>query len=104
MTALRLALGTLILVVIFKPWRLRFTREQRLPLLAYGLSLGAMNYMFYLSIQTIPLGIAVALEFVGPLSVLFLAPVAPLIFCGSFWRCSVCGIYYRLVTMFPMSI
>ena len=32
-TALRLALGTLILVVVFKPWRLRFTREQRLPLL-----------------------------------------------------------------------
>ena len=68
-TALRIALGTLILVVIFKPWRLRFTREQRLPLLMYGLSLGAMNYMFYLSIQTVPLGIAVALEFVGPLSV-----------------------------------
>lgn len=69
MTAMRLALGTLMLVVVFKPWRLRFTREQRLPLLAYGLSLGAMNYLFYLSIQTIPLGIAVALEFVGPLSV-----------------------------------
>lgn len=68
-TALRIALGTLILVAIFKPWRLRFTREQRLPLLMYGLSLGAMNYMFYLSIQTVPLGIAVALEFVGPLSV-----------------------------------
>ena len=68
-TALRIALGTVILVVIFKPWRLRFTREQRLPLVLYGLSLGAMNYMFYLSIQTVPLGIAVALEFVGPLSV-----------------------------------
>lgn len=68
-TALRIALGTIILVVIFKPWRLRFTREQRLPLLFYGLSLGAMNYMFYLSIQTVPLGIAVALEFTGPLAV-----------------------------------
>lgn len=68
-TALRLALGTLMLVVVFKPWRLRFTREQRLPLLTYGISLGAMNYMFYLAIQTVPLGIAVALEFVGPLSV-----------------------------------
>ncbi|VYU67326.1 threonine/homoserine exporter RhtA [Metakosakonia massiliensis] len=68
-TALRLALGTLMLVVVFKPWRLRFTREQRLPLVTYGISLGAMNYMFYLAIQTVPLGIAVALEFVGPLSV-----------------------------------
>ncbi|WP_312120025.1 threonine/homoserine exporter RhtA [Kosakonia cowanii] len=68
-TALRLALGTLILVIVFKPWRLRFTREQRLPLLLYGLSLGAMNYMFYLAIQTVPLGVAVALEFTGPLAV-----------------------------------
>lgn len=72
-TALRLALGALILVVIFKPWRLRFAKEQRLPLLLYGLSLGAMNYMFYLSIQRIPLGIAVALEFTGPLAVALFA-------------------------------
>ncbi|MGL4725879.1 MAG: threonine/homoserine exporter RhtA [Scandinavium sp.] len=68
-TALRLALGTLILVCVFKPWRLRFTAEQRVPLLLYGLSLGAMNYLFYLSIQRIPLGVAVALEFTGPLAV-----------------------------------
>ncbi|KNC08842.1 threonine transporter [Klebsiella sp. RIT-PI-d] len=68
-TALRLALGTLILIAVFKPWRLRFSQEQRIPLLCYGLSLGAMNYLFYLSIQTIPLGIAVALEFTGPLAV-----------------------------------
>ena len=72
-TALRLALGTLILVIVFKPWRLRFAKEQRLPLLLYGLSLGAMNYMFYLSIQRIPLGIAVALEFTGPLAVALFA-------------------------------
>ena len=34
----------------------------------YGLALGAMNYLFYLSIRTVPLGVAVALEFTGPLS------------------------------------
>ncbi|ELY3467118.1 threonine/homoserine exporter RhtA [Cronobacter universalis] len=68
-TALRLALGTLILAAVFKPWRLRFTRSQRMPLLVYGLALGAMNYLFYLSIRTVPLGIAVALEFTGPLAV-----------------------------------
>ncbi|EMA4136818.1 threonine/homoserine exporter RhtA [Cronobacter turicensis] len=68
-TALRLALGTLILALVFKPWRLRFTRRQRMPLLVYGLALGAMNYLFYLSIRTVPLGIAVALEFTGPLAV-----------------------------------
>lgn len=79
-TALRLALGTLILIVIFKPWRLRFTRQQRKPLLLYGLSLGAMNYLFYLSIQTVPLGIAVALEFTGPLAVALFASRRPVDF------------------------
>lgn len=66
-TALRLGLGTVILCVIFKPWRLRFNRQQILPLVIYGLALGGMNYSFYLSIRTVPLGIAVALEFTGPL-------------------------------------
>ncbi|MBW9400605.1 threonine/homoserine exporter RhtA [Leclercia sp. EC_58] len=79
-TALRIALGTLILVVIFKPWRLRFQKEQRLPLLFYGLSLGAMNYLFYLSIQTVPLGIAVALEFTGPLAVALFSSRRPVDF------------------------
>ncbi|EOC5770069.1 threonine/homoserine exporter RhtA [Cronobacter sakazakii] len=79
-TALRLALGTLILAVVFKPWRLRFTRSQRMPLLIYGLALGAMNYLFYLSIRTVPLGIAVALEFTGPLAVALLGSRRPVDF------------------------
>ena len=79
-TALRIVLGTAILVAIFKPWRLRFKKEQRLPLLFYGLSLRAMNYMFYLSIQTIPLGIAVALEFTGPLAVALFSSRRPVDF------------------------
>jgi len=72
-TAVRLGLGTLILVIVFKPWRLRFSPEQRLPLFFYGLALGSMNYLFYLSLKTIPLGVAVALEFTGPLAVALFA-------------------------------
>lgn len=79
-TAIRLALGTLILVLFFKPWRLRFAKAQRVPLLFYGLSLGGMNYLFYLSIQTVPLGIAVALEFTGPLAVALFASRRPVDF------------------------
>ncbi|MGE0971268.1 threonine/homoserine exporter RhtA [Klebsiella sp. WOUb02] len=93
-TALRLALGTLILVVVFKPWRLRFAPEQRLPLLFYGLALGAMNYLFYLSIQRIPLGIAVALEFTGPLAVALFGSRRPLDFV---WVVlAVLGLWYLL--------
>lgn len=67
-TALRLGIGTLILSLIFKPWRLRFSPQQRKALILYGIALGAMNYLFYLSIRTVPLGVAVALEFTGPLA------------------------------------
>ncbi|MFU9137796.1 threonine/homoserine exporter RhtA [Erwinia tasmaniensis] len=67
-TALRLAFGTVILCVIFKPWRLQFSRQQITPLLLYGLALGGMNYSFYLALRTIPLGVGVALEFTGPLA------------------------------------
>jgi inner membrane transporter RhtA len=67
-SALRLFFAALILGLAFRPWRMRPTRQD-LPLVVfYGASLGIMNLLFYLAIQTIPLGIAVALEFVGPLA------------------------------------
>ncbi|MDE8555610.1 threonine/homoserine exporter RhtA [Pantoea vagans] len=79
-TALRLGFGTLILCVIFKPWRLHFSREQRLPLLMYGLALGTMNFTFYLAIRTVPLGVAVGLEFTGPLALALFGSRRPLDF------------------------
>ncbi len=79
-TALRLGFGTAILCLIFKPWRLRFRPEQRMPLIIYGLALGTMNFLFYLSIRTVPLGIAVGLEFVGPLTLALLGSRRPLDF------------------------
>ncbi|WP_296218514.1 threonine/homoserine exporter RhtA [Pseudomonas sp. UBA2684] len=67
-TALRLSLAALILCLLMRPWRARLSLASSRSLLAYGLSLGAMNLLFYLSLKTIPLGIAVALEFTGPLA------------------------------------
>ncbi len=66
-TFARLAVGALLLAPIFKPWKMRLSRAQWPLLLLYSAVLGCMNLCFYLALQRIPLGIAVALEFSGPL-------------------------------------
>lgn len=68
-TSIRLFLATIILLIIFKPWRKKLRGHSLKHLLIYGISLGSMNLLFYLSLERIPLGIAVALEFTGPLAV-----------------------------------
>jgi inner membrane transporter RhtA len=66
---LRLASGALILVVVWRP-RLRGHGRRELMLAGlFGLVLGGMNLSFYEALHRIPLGIAVAVEFVGPLGV-----------------------------------
>lgn len=68
-TALRLGLSAIIVALLQRPWRHIPRREAWPAVLAYGLSLGTMNFVFYMAIRSIPLGIAVALEFTGPLTV-----------------------------------
>jgi inner membrane transporter RhtA len=69
MVSVRIALGTIILCVVMRPWRTRITASTWRPLLVYGVSLGVMNTLYYIALNRIPLGVAVAIEFVGPLSV-----------------------------------
>ena len=47
----------------------RIADRHGVPVLAYGLCMAAMNLAFYLSIQRIPIGMAVTFEFLGPLAV-----------------------------------
>ena len=68
-TALRLGLSALIVCVLQRPWRSLPSRSSLGVIVIYGLALGTMNFVFYMSLRTIPLGIAVALEFTGPLAV-----------------------------------
>lgn len=68
-TAYRLGFSALILLFVFKPWKRKLQVGYRRYLVLYGLALGTMNFLFYQSIKTIPLGIAVGLEFTGPLAV-----------------------------------
>jgi inner membrane transporter RhtA len=68
-TTLRLAISAAIMTAVWRPWKIRLTRANARPLIGYGLALGTMNLTFYLALRTIPLGVAVAIEFVGPLTV-----------------------------------
>ena len=68
-TTLRLAGSVLMLCVVQRPWRSVPSRAAWPAILAYGLSLGTMNFVFYTALKTTPLGIAVGLEFTGPLAV-----------------------------------
>lgn len=68
-SAMRLLLGSLILALIFKIWRIQFQDIKWKAILSYGTALAGMNILFYLAINRLPLGIAVSFEFIGPLSV-----------------------------------
>lgn len=65
----RLFFASILMALVFRPWKTKFNKEMTKNLLLYGSSLGLMNFSFYFALQRIPLGIAVALEFLGPLGV-----------------------------------
>jgi inner membrane transporter RhtA len=66
-TSLRIAIAALLLVVIVRPRPGRWTRSQWLTVILFGVSLAGVNGFFYAAIDRIPLGPAVAIEFLGPL-------------------------------------
>jgi inner membrane transporter RhtA len=70
---LRISLATAVLLPVWRPWRARLDRRAAAAILLYGVCLGIMNMTFYLALTRVPLGVCVALEFLGPLSVALLA-------------------------------
>src|SRR5574343_1144101 len=68
-TAVRVGLSALLMLLLWRPWRWRLSGADAKALALYGVALGAMNLMFYMSLKTLPFGLAVAIEFAGPLAV-----------------------------------
>ena len=66
---LRMAFAALVLVVLVRPRLGGHDRNAYLVAGLFGLALALMNLSLYLAIDRIPLGVAVTLEFVGPLGV-----------------------------------
>lgn len=67
--SIRIGISAIILLLAYRPNLKQITPDQWKIVIPYGLSLGAMNLIFYLGIERIPIGLAVTLEFVGPLLV-----------------------------------
>lgn len=68
-TLLRLGISGLLLVALVRPKVRSWSKEQIGSAALLGLTMGAMNIVFYQSIRTVPLGVAVTVEFIGPLLV-----------------------------------
>lgn len=66
-TALRLGIAALVLLAIARPSLRALRGEQWRAVLLFGVVLAGMNGCFYAAIARIPLGTAVAVEFLGPL-------------------------------------
>ncbi len=93
-SALRVGFSALVLLAVFRPWRWTTSRTDGSAILRYGLTLGAMNLLFYMALRTIPFGIAVAIEFCGPLAVAMWSSRRPIDF---LWvGCAVAGLLLLL--------
>ena len=65
---MRLLFATVLLLAFVRPrWRGHSRRAWR-TVIAFGVALGLMNFTFYSSLAHLPIGVAVTIEFIGPLT------------------------------------
>ncbi len=72
-TALRVGFSALLLTLLWRPWRWRLSRADARTIACFGIAIGATNLAFYMALRTIPFGVAVAIEFSGPLTMAILS-------------------------------
>lgn len=70
--SLRLALGAAVLLLVFRPRVRGWSGRTWAGVVVLGLALAGMNSLIYLAIDQVPLGVAVTVEFTGPLAVALL--------------------------------
>src|SRR5688500_4010091 len=73
MVWLRLLTSAIVLALMARPALRGRTRDDWLVVLGFGISLGLMNWAIYQSFARIPLGLAVTIEFIGPLTIAVLS-------------------------------
>ncbi|GAC1350746.1 MAG: DMT family transporter [Ktedonobacteraceae bacterium] len=66
---LRVSLAAIVFLLFWRPRLQQYTRTDYALVVLFGITIACMNTAFYAAIARIPLGIAVTLEFVGPLGV-----------------------------------
>lgn len=76
----RVVFASVILLCVWRPWRMSLPMKSAKAIALYGATLGLMNLSFYMSLATLPLGIAIAIEFTGPLTVAIIASRRPIDF------------------------
>jgi inner membrane transporter RhtA len=107
---LRLAVAAVVLGCVVRPPVRSFSRADLGLVIAFGLVLGVMNASFYLALDRIPLGVAVTIEFLGPLGVavagsrrlidaawVILAALGVLLLSGGGGHLSAAGVAYAAV-------
>lgn len=65
---LRLVIAAVIMALVARPRLSGYTRMDWLVVATFGLALAAMNLFFYASLARLPIGVAVTIEFLGPLT------------------------------------
>jgi inner membrane transporter RhtA len=65
----RIVLAAVVLLAWRRPWRRRWARRDLGWAALFGVVLAAMNVAFYVALDHLPLGVAVAIEFCGPVAV-----------------------------------
>ena len=91
MTAVRVGLASIFLMAFWRPWRAPLARADALNVAIYGVMLGMMNLLIYAAFARIPIGVAIAIEVIGPLAVVVLSSRHLRDF---FWvGCAACGLW-----------